>query len=208
MPCHLDHITITAPSLAKGQAYLEDKLGITPQVGGEHPLMGTHNLLLRLGNDLFLEVIAAKPNTHAQRARWFGLDQLESTAPAKLRTWVARTHAMQTTLDKASEALGEVEQLSRGALNWLMGIPKDGSIGLQGMAPALIEWQSETHPATTMQDFGASLLKLELHTPEVQRVQRLLASLALTDNRIEILQADQPKLVAQIQTPQGICILD
>src|SRR4051812_12900340 len=53
-PCQLDHLTVTAPTLAQGAAFVRDALGAELQPGGEHPRMGTHNLLLRLGDTLFL----------------------------------------------------------------------------------------------------------------------------------------------------------
>jgi hypothetical protein len=37
-----------ASTLAQGLAWCEATLGVTPGPGGEHPLMGTHNRLMRL----------------------------------------------------------------------------------------------------------------------------------------------------------------
>jgi hypothetical protein len=50
----LDHITVTALSLEAGAELVAQSLGVTPQAGGEHPRMATHNLLLRLGQATFL----------------------------------------------------------------------------------------------------------------------------------------------------------
>ena len=60
--------------------------------GGAHPLMGTHNHLLRLGETLFLEVIAPDPAAGPSlRPRWFALDdprvRAELTASPRLTTW-------------------------------------------------------------------------------------------------------------------------
>lgn len=78
--CRIDHITITAPSLAAGAEFVSQTLGVLPQVGGEHPRMGTHNLLLRLGDALFLEVISPNPLVPAPaRPRWFALDNSRFT---------------------------------------------------------------------------------------------------------------------------------
>ena len=71
----LDHIAVIAPSLAAGIAYVHDVLGVEPPKGGAHPQMGTHNHLLRLGEDVFLEVIAVDPDApQPAHRRWFGLD--------------------------------------------------------------------------------------------------------------------------------------
>ena len=47
--CSIDHIVITAPSLADGMEYVHRALGVVPEPGGGHPRMGTHNALLKLG---------------------------------------------------------------------------------------------------------------------------------------------------------------
>lgn len=44
----LDHLVIMANSLDDGVDWCEATLGVTPGPGGEHPLMGTHNRLLRM----------------------------------------------------------------------------------------------------------------------------------------------------------------
>ncbi|WP_020397161.1 VOC family protein [Thiolinea disciformis] len=135
----LDHLIITTPSLVLGAQYIQEKLGITPQIGGEHSLMGTHNLLVRLGADLFLEVIAPNPQAPTpKRSRWFGLDRLSPKDQAQLRTWVVRTTTIHQTLAQASEDLGQVITVSRAHIQWLMAIPDDGSLALDGVAPALI----------------------------------------------------------------------
>src|SRR5436853_50841 len=71
----LDHLTVIAPSLAAGVAWVRDVLGIEAPRGGAHPLMGTHNHLLRLGDDVFLEIVAVDPDApRPSHRRWFGLD--------------------------------------------------------------------------------------------------------------------------------------
>ncbi len=73
----LDHITLLAPNLAAGRDHVQELLGVSPEEGGAHPTMGTHNLLLRLGDSLFLEVLAIDPDAPSPpRPRWFGLDNL------------------------------------------------------------------------------------------------------------------------------------
>lgn len=57
----LDHLSIIAPSLEEGVAHVRECLGIDMPSGRKHPDMGTHNHLLRLGDDVYLEVIAIDP---------------------------------------------------------------------------------------------------------------------------------------------------
>ena len=158
---HLDHIIIVAPSLPAGVEYVCQTLGVTPQPGGEHPRMGTHNALLKLGNEMFLEVIAINPDAPApDRPRWFELDQLRSNAAPRLATWVARTSDIQAAAAAAAPvALGSIEPMRRASLNWLITIPQDGSLPLHGIAPTLIQWQNGPHPASNLQDQGCSLVR-------------------------------------------------
>ena len=57
----LDHLIIAAATLDEGVDYVADTLGIAPSGGGCHELVGTHNKVLRLGHDVYLEVIALDP---------------------------------------------------------------------------------------------------------------------------------------------------
>jgi hypothetical protein len=205
--CFIDHVTVTAPTLEIGSEFVRQTLGVAPQAGGEHPRMGTHNLLLRLGDSLFLEVISANPAAPApMRPRWFALDTLHPDSAPRLATWVARTSDIQATASACSEPLGNIEPMSRGTLDWLISIPSDGGLPLNGIAPVLIEWHAEAHPAAKLQDYGLSLVKLELFHPDPERVARLLRPLGL-DGPLSISATagdDAPSLVAHINTPWGL----
>jgi len=205
--CLIDHLTITAPTLEAGAQLVERRLGVAAQRGGQHPRMGTHNLLLRLGEAMFLEVIATDPTAPAPpRPRWFALDELAADAAPRLSCWVARTSNIRDTAAAASEPLGPVEPMSRGALNWLITIPADGRPPLGGVGPALIEWHTESHPAMALQDLGCRLAGFELLHPRPHRVEALLASLGLDPREVplEIVEAPHPALRARIRTPEGL----
>lgn len=214
--CRIDHLTVTAPTLEVGAEFVRQALGVAPQAGGEHPRMGTHNLLLRLGDSLFLEVIAPNPKAPApMRPRWFALDTPRRCPAPALSTWVVRTTDIHATTAACAEALGNIEPMSRGALDWLITIPADGSLPLDGIAPALIEWQMEAHPAVKLHDHGLSLARLELFHPDPDRISRLLRSIDLEDmDNLEGPFSVSPSndgrtahLVAQINTRQGLRLL-
>ena len=204
--CQLDHLTITTPTLAEGAAWVRDALGVNAAPGGKHPAMGTHNLLLRLGDALFLEIIAVDPDAPApDRPRWFALDQTQG-GPS-LSTWVARTGDIAAAGRAASAlaALGPITPMGRGARNWLITIPDDGSLPLGGAGPALIEWDAGPHPAAGMPDVGLSLNRLEVHHPDPQRVEALLAAIGLDApvSVVPIAAGAAPFLRACIDTPAG-----
>ncbi|WP_211443857.1 VOC family protein [Collimonas humicola] len=205
----IDHLVITAPSLAEGTAYVQQVLGVALQAGGEHPRMGTHNALLRLGEGLFLEVIAVNPEAPPPaRPRWFQLDRITPEARPRLATWVARTSDIAAASAASAVALGPIVPMTRGQLHWLITIPDDGSLPMQGIAPTLIEWQAQPHPASRLPDLGCSLLGLEadLAPADAEQLSNMLALNAFhgvfSVNLIGPGMA--PRLTAYIQTPAGV----
>lgn len=175
-----DHIVIAAPTLSEGADYVRDLTGIDMPKGGEHPLMGTHNCLLRLGTDEFLEVIAVNPDAPApSRPRWFGLDQ--PVQHPHLAHWVVRCTDMAATRPHLPDLLGPAIPLTRGDLRWLLTVPEDGALPMQGAMPSLIDWQTEALPPTKMTGAGAVLETLAISHPDAAQIRD---SLPLTDPRI------------------------
>jgi hypothetical protein len=202
----LDHITLAAATLADGVAYAEAALGVSIPVGGAHPLMGTHNHLLRLGDTLFLEVVAPDPAAEApSRRRWFGLDDPEFraalAAAPRLVTWVVATDDIEKTLKEVPHAAGPAVTVTRGDLKWLISVPNDGSMPFGGAFPTFIQWPRGPHPASGMRDLGCSLVSLEIAHPEADLIGRSLQPLG--DQRVRLVAADKPQLRATIRTPQG-----
>ena len=71
----IDHLVVTAPTLASGIQYVEQTLDCKMQPGGQHPRLGTHKALLKIGEHSYLEVISIDPDTEPpRRKRWFELD--------------------------------------------------------------------------------------------------------------------------------------
>ena len=200
----IDHLVIAAPSLALGAKMLHEALGIWPQPGGEHERMGTHNLLLRLGEKTYLEIIAInseaeKPN----RPRWFRLDEMNSESAPRLATWVARCDDIRAAHQGCNGIHGEITSMRRGDLNWLITIADDGAMPFDGIVPTLIEWQSPQHPASRLEDRGCTLLSLAGFHPDAERANDLLSALGLGAD-VSVAKHQRPHLIATIKTPSGI----
>lgn len=211
----LDHLVIAATSLAQGATYIRERLGVGMQAGGQHVRQGTHNLLLKLGRECYLEVIAIDPTgTKPRQPRWFDLDSPAMHARLRERprliTWVARTDDIHASVRLCHIDIGQVQPMSRGGLNWQITIPQDGALPLAGLMPALIEWDTDQHPASGLPNSDCRLVALEGYHNQVGLIQKALASLSL-EKAITTHAVRSPKeigLMAQISTPAGTAVLD
>ena len=204
--CHIDHLVVTAPSLEVGAHFVRQTLGVTAQPGGEHSRMGTHNLLLRLGEAAYLEVISLNPAApDPGRARWFEIDEYDAAAPPRFATWVARTEGIRTLVAETAEDLGHVEAMNRGDLEWLITIRPKGSLLLEGVVPTLIQWPIGPHPASQLRDVGCQLLRLEAFHSDPSRVTKLLSFFGLSEAVTVRPLPDGVRgyLTAHIGTPSG-----
>lgn len=203
---YLDHLVVTAPALDVGVAYVEDTLKVRMQPGGEHVRMGTHNALLKISDGCYLEVIAINPQIPPPgRPRWFALDQLQPMSQPRLATWVARTSNIQQAAATAAVPLGHIETMSRGSLEWQITIPEDGSLPIDGIAPALIEWRSDPHPSSRLHDVGLSLIRLQGFHPEADRINNMLVQIGF-EGSVHLQTCLNPldtRLLAILNTPSG-----
>lgn len=195
----LDHLAISAATLAAGVDFAENVLGVTFSAGGEHPAMGTHNRLLGLG-DLYLEVIAVNPAAPPPpQPRWFDLDQF-SGAP-RLTNWIVACDDLDAALVAAPPGAGHPMALSRGDLHWRMAVPADGRLPFGNFFPALIEWQGQAHPAARLPDSGVRLRRLEITHPQADALRDALPG--LTDPRLGLMPGPVPLRRAIFATPSG-----
>jgi hypothetical protein len=217
---HIDHLVVAAESLDQGVQWCEATLGVTPRAGGEHPLMGTHNRLVRISAPLhprtYLEIIAINPDAPAPgRRRWFDLDDLELQAAVReqprLVHFVARTDDAASAL-KALHRLGiqrgALVQAERptpeGLLRWQISVRADGQRLFYGALPTLIQW-GESHPADSMPESGVALQSLRACHPRLADLQAAHAAIGLQGIPLE---QGAPNLVATLTTPKGTVILE
>lgn len=223
MTAMLDHLVVIAPTLADGVAWCEATLGVTPGPGGEHPLMGTHNRLIKVATAVFprayLEVIAINPGAIPARAagarRWFDMDnealqaRLRQTGP-QLAHWVAQVPDISVavaTLAAQGIDRGRVLTASRptphGLLNWQISVRDDGQRLFHGCLPTLIEW-GDTHPTQTMPDSGVTLQSLALQHPDTAALRAACEAVGLQG----VPTTPGPaQIQIQLATPRGLVTL-
>ncbi len=216
----LDHLVVMAASLAEGVAWCEATLGVTPGPGGEHPLMGTHNRLLRIATpdfpNAYLEIIAINPVANKDQRTlgscWFDMenpllaDQVARHGP-QLIHWVARVPDVGAAVARLAALgidRGEVIQASRatpnGLLQWQITVRADGQRLFDGCLPTLIQW-GDTHPAASMPESGVTLLSLSLRHPDAATLAAACDGLGLTQCRVTTGPA---RLSARLKTPKGL----
>lgn len=212
----LDHLVVAAATLGQGVAWCEATLGVTPGPGGQHPLMGTHNRLLKVSTetypDCFLEIIAIDPDAPPPgRARWFGLDdaalqQRLQQAPQLLHL-VARSTMLDmhrwgliTVGQKPGDPLAASRETPDGLLQWQILVREDGRLDCGGALPTLLQWQG-AHPAARMTDSGLALKALTLHgvPARARDVLRL--------RHVQVLPEPGPAITATFSTPRGDVVL-
>jgi hypothetical protein len=204
----LDHLVVAARTLDEGVRWCEAMLDVTPGPGGQHPLMGTHNRLLRLSGERFaacyLEIIAIDPGAPLPgRARWFDLDRIDLASGPCLLHAVARVDALDETLAAlaaagidAGRAIAASRDTPRGLLQWRIAVRDDGARPAEGRLPSLIEWGA-VHPTGAMPDTGLRLESLAWRGWPAQVRPRLAIA------QVEHAAGEAPTLEAILRTPRG-----
>ena len=203
----IDHLVIGAHTLDAGAAYVETHLGVRPGAGGRHEGVGTHNLLLGLGPDCYLEVIAPDPGQpEPPHPRPFDLDdpglKTMLEAEPRLIAWVARTPVLEAVVTRlGTHHAGEIRTMRRGNLAWRMAMPPQRQ-DMSNLIPALIQWDDGKGAARRLPDSGVRLRALEAEHPEVDGLRNALAQRGL-DEALRLRRSPHARLVARFALPDG-----
>ena len=163
----LDHIVFGARSLEEGTNFIEKKLDIKLSEVGYHDFMGTHNRVVKVDKDIYLEVIAIDPSSKSPNEnRWFNLDNPK----------------LQKKLEYSPQMIGYVIEAkdkeilkhfctpikaSRGNYKWNFAMPNlesnffNKELIENGIIPSLINWKSNK-PVHEMKKNQLSLKKIEI----------------------------------------------
>ena len=216
----IDHLVLLGATLTQGTAWCEATLGVTPDPGGKHPLMGTHNRLLNIASAEFpaayLELIAIdREASHASSTsacRWFDMDsavlqaQVAAHGP-QLIHFVARVpdiDAAVASLQPLQIDRGAVIDASRttpaGLLRWRISVRSDGQRLFDGALPTLIEWGEGQHPTRSLPRRGVALRRLAVQHPQETTLASAYRLIGLPGVSVT---AGPACLTASLDTPNG-----
>lgn len=201
----IDHLIVFTPNLERGMDWAEHHLGVRPVMGGRHPDLGTHNALLGLGPTCYLEVMA--PDPHALRPMNPAETALGRLTEPRLGTWVLRAEHIEELHARAvGIGLGEVREGHRDnpdgtRLAWRLTDPF--VFPYDGVVPFLIAWGETPHPGSRLPKVG-ELTGLAVEHPAAEDVEH---AFDLLDVSVPVLKAGRPRLIATIETAQGLVTL-
>jgi hypothetical protein len=224
MQARIDHLVVAAANLDEGVQWCEATFGVAPGTGGSHPLMGTHNRLMKIATldfpRAYFEIIAIDPAATPTRAagthRWFDLDDAELQAglargAPRLVHFVAEVPDAEAAVQAlARERIdrGRVLEASRdtpaGRLAWQITVRDDGQRLMYGTLPTLIEW-GPVHPTDSMPDSGVRLRSLTVAHPRAGDLDAAMAAIGLSNVPV---RTGAPNLCAVFDTPRGTVTLD
>lgn len=206
----LDHLVIATRDLQQGSEWMEDLLGVSLEPGGEHKTQGTHNRLLRLGEDKYLEVIAIDPQGITPGSpRWFDLDDPELQSKIadtpRLITWAARVSDIEALAQISPYDQFPVQNLSRGDLRWRVAFPVDGHMPEEGILPLTIEWQVEMTPPKRLSRAGCDFIAMDIQHHDAHTIQEKLSAMKLNElnDQIKVIQHPTNQIQVRLQTPRG-----
>ena len=198
-----DHLIFAAPDLDRAVGDLEARLGVRAAIGGRHPAWATHNALIALSADTYLEIIAPEAGEAPPQPRPLGLDTLVTP---RLATWVAKASELEELVARAVKHGVDLGAVRTGGRlrsdgvqqSWRMTDPLASRA--DGIVPFFIDWGDSPHPAATAPP-GLTLIGFRAEHPRAAWLATVIADLGL---ELEVEVGPVPRLIARLETARGV----
>ena len=170
----LDHIVFGATTLEEGTDFIENILQTKLSDIGYHKDMGTHNRVIKISNEVYLEVVAIDPKMNdLKNKKWFNLDN----------------SSLQLKLKKSPQIVGYVIEnnnriplkyydsffeASRANYRWKFAMPSCNNNNLDieiietGIIPSLISWKNDK-PIYQMEKNQFELISFQIILSETEK---------------------------------------
>jgi hypothetical protein len=209
MRAGLDHIVYACSDLTQACVEFERRSGIRPVYGGLHSGGATHNAIVPLRDDCYLEILAPVNGQAAELDGWARL--AAEAAPPRVLTYCLRTalplEQVAVRLPREGWLDTHVRQNGRVrpdgvALNWSWLNPGHPSFGLA--FPFFIDWHGSPHPSAIAGPAPACQLKrFEVRHPAAASLTRVLRAL---DAEVAV-EGGEPGFTLSMETPRGEVVL-
>jgi Glyoxalase-like domain len=192
----IDHVILAINDLDKGVAQFKSMTGIEPVYGGVHPNSFTHNALVSLSGNIYLEIIAPRADAQNVPEEFKKYDSLTPWG------WAINTKNIEVTKEKM-KAYGFVSSENQPGsrskpdgtlLSWTTFVLDD-----QKDFPFFIEWGKDVvHPSATSPK-GCVLRELSITSTKEKSFVKLNSALNLGLK----LSEGEFKMKLVIETPKG-----
>ncbi|MCH7810871.1 MAG: VOC family protein, partial [Chloroflexi bacterium] len=169
--------------------------------------IGTHNALLSLGRNVYLEIIAPDPEQPRPKEPLpFGLGELHEPGLAAWALVVADIESRAESARDAGYDPGPVIEMTRALpdgseLRWRLCLRRPAAG--DGLVPFLLQWDPGLHPAVSSPG-GCTLTDLTAEHPHLDDVSRMMSALEVG---LPLAEAARPALIATIEGPHGTVVL-
>ena len=170
----LDHIVLGAYTLQEGTEFVESKLQAKLSDIGYHKDMGTHNRVIRISDEVYLEVIAIDPDiSDIKNRKWFNLDNSNLQSKLKKSPQIIG-YVVENNDVNVLEYYDPFFEASRSHYKWEFAMPKYKNKLLQsdivelGIIPNLISWKS-SKPINHMNKNQFDLISFEIKLSKTQQ---------------------------------------
>jgi len=195
----IDHIVLGIHDLEAGVAQFEALTGLPVRYGGKHAHGRTHNALVSLTDQVYVEILAPAPGYSPVPEYFQAMDTLKAIGFALA---VADMQALE-------QDLAQNGFQSEGAADWARKKPSGEQLKWQllkvdaprlNINPFFICWSSETSHPSEQAPTQASLTQLVLTSPYQPQLVPLLAGNVPT---IELKKGEGLALTCTLNTPKG-----
>ena len=202
----LDHLLWEELTLEAGETRFAEATGIKPAFGGKHPHLGTHNSLLSLGYEVYLEIISLDPD-HPRTAEIF------RSVPPDFTPKLVAFGVKATDLDRVERLVAksglevvqrrDVSRQSPGEV-WTWEMLVAGGHAFGSYLPFFTRSNNALHTSETSPK-GCELLEFTVGHPDYETLSRLYKEMEID---APVIQSERPHLRAILQTPKGLVELD
>ena len=170
----LDHIVLGSFTLEEGTEFLENILQAKLSDIGYHKDMGTHNRVIRISENVYIEVIAIDPKRkNLNNRKWFNLDNSNLQSKLKISPQIIG-YVIENKDRNINKYYDPFFEASRDSYKWQFAMPTfknnilDSEIIEAGIIPSLISWKSDK-PVYQMKKNQFELISLEIRLSESQK---------------------------------------